>query len=149
MSAAKSNGTNTFKARNDVQVFKARDLWRALAEYYALKAFNQRVASSSGSLKTVLEKIHLLYGLWCLEKHLATFYLGNFTQGGEFGDLIRGELLQKCKQIKDDAVSIADSLAPPDWVLNSILGKSDGKVSCHQFQRYFTLGIHENFTLWQ
>lgn len=131
MNAAKQEGINAFKARNDSQVYKARDLSRAYAEYYALQCFTIRLESPEAKpeLITVLRRIQLLYGLWCLDKHMATFYQGNFASGSAFGDYIRNQLLTKCKEIKDDAVAIADSLAPPDWVLNSVLGKSDGKVS--------------------
>jgi acyl-CoA oxidase len=64
-----------------------------------------------------------------LDKHLATFYQGAYASGPKFSDFIRSELLRNCAEVKDCAVSIADSLAPPDWVLNSVIGKSDGKVS--------------------
>lgn len=130
MDAAKQSGTNTFKARNDAQVYKARDLSRAYAEYYALQCFSVRLCApeSSADLKPVLQRIQTVYGLWCLDKHMATFYQGNFTSGPAFGDYIRSQLLLKCKEMRNDAVAIADSIAPPDWVLNSILGKSDGKV---------------------
>lgn len=138
MSGAKQNGTNGFKARNDAQVYRARDLSRAFAEYYALQCFTIRINSpdTSAELRPVLQKIHLLYGLWCIDKHLGTFYHGNFTSGPAFADLIRGELLQRCKELKEDAVVIADSLAPPDWILNSVLGKSDGNVSFESFYFY-------------
>lgn len=44
-------------------------------------------------------------------------------------DTIRNNLLQCCSDIKDVSVSIVDALAPPDFALNSVLGKSDGLVS--------------------
>lgn len=31
-------------------------------------------------------------------------------------------------KLKSEAVALVDVLAPPDFVLNSVLGKSDGKV---------------------
>jgi acyl-CoA oxidase len=76
-----------------------------------------------------LEKIYNIYAFWCLDKHLATFYQGTYASGPKFSDYIRTELLRNCAELKDAAVSIADALAPPDWVLNSVLGRSDGKVS--------------------
>lgn len=53
---------------------------------------------------------------------------GGFAIGAEFGDLIRSELLKCCADARDVAVSIADALAPPDFALNSVIGKSDGMV---------------------
>jgi acyl-CoA oxidase len=34
-----------------------------------------------------------------------------------------------CARLKPDAVALVDVLAPPDFVLNSALGHSNGKVS--------------------
>lgn len=39
MSEMNDQGVNRFAAKNNVQVYKARDLSRAYAEYYALKSF--------------------------------------------------------------------------------------------------------------
>lgn len=36
--------------------------------------------------------------------------------------------------MKKNAVAVADALAPPDFILNSVIGKSDGKVS--QLHKY-------------
>lgn len=129
MDAAKSAGVNTFQARNDAQVYRARDLARAFAEYYTLKCFNERIQATDSQLRPVLQRVQMLYGLWSIDRHLTHFYHGNFACGPEFADNIRCTLLDLCKEFKDDAVAIADSIAPPDWVLNSILAKADGKVS--------------------
>ncbi|KFM57598.1 Peroxisomal acyl-coenzyme A oxidase 3, partial [Stegodyphus mimosarum] len=37
-------------------------------------------------------------------------------------------MLKLCSELKDDAVSLVDVIAPPDFILNSALGKSDGQV---------------------
>lgn len=130
MAAAKAAGVNLFKARNNNQVYKARDLTRALAEYFSLKCYFGRVnrGDTQAELKPTLHRIALIYGLWCIDKHLGTFYQGGFTNGTTFADVIRNELLIQCGLFKNDAVSVADAIAPPDWVLNSVIGKSNGKV---------------------
>lgn len=71
----------------------------------------------------------MVYGLWSIDKHLSTFYQGGFCVGPEFADFVRNELLRICDGMKSNAVAIADALAPPDFVLNSIIGKSDGRVN--------------------
>lgn len=53
---------------------------------------------------------------------------GGFAHGNVFGDRVRSQLLKYCAEMKDAAVSVADALAPPDFALNSVIGKSDGKV---------------------
>lgn len=130
-----NNGQTRFEARNNAQVFRARDLTRAFSEYYALKSFQQRLTlpDVTADLQTILRLIYSLYGLWCIERHLATFYQGGFANGStkmcSFADVVRSELLRLCGDVKDSAVAVVDALAPPDFALNSVIGKSDGLVS--------------------
>lgn len=126
-----SNGLSKFEARNNAQVYKARDLSRAYSEYYAVKSFQRRLSlpDISDELKPTLQLIFSVYAFWSLEKHLPTFYQGCFATGDTFADTIRQELLKCCEKLKDSAIAIADSIAPPDFVLNSVIGKSDGLVS--------------------
>ena len=131
INVAKANGADIFTAKNDSQVYKAKILSIAFAEYNALTSFRQKLESNETSrdLKLVLKQIFLIYGFWNLDKHLADFYIGGFSEGSEFSDMVRNGLIKTCKEIKDSSVSIADALSPPDFVLNSVIGKSDGKVS--------------------
>ena len=57
------------------------------------------------------------------------FFLGGFAIGSTMADLVKEGILRLCGELKPEAVGIADSLAPPDFILNSIIGRSDGKVS--------------------
>lgn len=56
------------------------------------------------------------------------FDAGGYATDSNLADLVREGILQMCSQLKPEAVAVADSLAPPDFVLNSVIGKSDGKV---------------------
>lgn len=138
MHISTNNGLNKFEARNNAQVFKGRDLSRAYAEFYALKSFQKRLTRPDirDDLKSILELIGLVYGFWCIEKHLPTFYQGCFATGDSFADTIRSNLLLYLGQLKNSSVSIADALAPPDFALNSVIGKSDGLVSIN-FSNFF------------
>lgn len=126
----KANGADSFKAKNDSQVHKARVLSMAFAEYFALCSFKKKVEGNSTpeDLKPVLTQIFSIYGFWNLDNHMATFYIGGFASGSEFSDFVRTKLMKICENFKDSAVSVADALSPPDFVLNSIIGKADGKV---------------------
>ena len=42
--------------------------------------------------------------------------------------VVRANVLHLCKQLVPDAVSLTDTLAPPDFILNSALGHSSGKI---------------------
>ncbi|XP_023703174.1 peroxisomal acyl-coenzyme A oxidase 3 isoform X2 [Cryptotermes secundus] len=127
---SQERGEDKFTARNNAQVFRARTLSLAYAENNALVYFWRRCVSQSldSTIQSVLVKLHVLYGLWCLEKHLTLFYQGGYATDSSLADLVKEGILQMCSQLKPEAVAVADSLAPPDFVLNSVIGKSDGKL---------------------
>lgn len=127
---AEQNGADRFKARNDSQVYAARDLSRAYSEFYAMECFRKRCQREdvAENLKPVLFNVYIVYGMWCIDRHLATFYAGGFAVGPRFADAVRNTLLNACGQLRDSAVAVADALAPPDWVLNSVIAKSDGRL---------------------
>lgn len=59
---------------------------------------------------------------------MPTLYQGDYLRGPECAHLIQDSVLKLCNDLKVDAVSLVDAVAPPDFILNSILGASDGKV---------------------
>lgn len=126
----KAKGNNTFEARNNAQVFAARDLVRAYPEYYALRTFKERCSRSdvSKEIRATLHKTYLIYAYWSLDKHMTSFYQGGFATGSAFADGVRRTLLQYCSQLKDISVTVADALAPPDFALDSVIGKADGRL---------------------
>lgn len=119
-----------FVARNNVQVYRASVLSKVYAEYTAIRYYWRRIheIDVEDSLVPILEKLGILYGLWSLDKHLIFFYEGNFTSGPLLVQSIKEAILFLCAEMKPDIISVIDSLAPPDFVVNSILGKADGKV---------------------
>ncbi|ERL85619.1 hypothetical protein D910_03038 [Dendroctonus ponderosae] len=122
-------GQTKFWARSDSQVFAAKDLAVAFSEHFLLRKFLDKVAScSDGGLRPVLLRVFALYGLFSLEKSLGLLYQGGFAQGAAPGQLIQRGVLELCAQLKDEAVALVDVIAPPDAVLNSTLGASDGRV---------------------
>lgn len=129
----KRKGNDAFTAKNKTQVYKARNLSIMLAQYYAICAFKKKLEApeSPVELKEILMKIFTIYSFWCLDKHLDSFYIGGFANGPDFSDFIRKTLIDTCSEITTASVSIADALSPPDFVLNSVIGKADGKVSKH------------------
>ncbi|XP_055304318.1 peroxisomal acyl-coenzyme A oxidase 3 isoform X2 [Sitodiplosis mosellana] len=131
MQQSTNSGASRFDARNNAQVYRARDLTRTYSEYYALKSFQKRLTHPdiTSSLRPILKLVGQIYGFWCLERHLALFYQGGFsatTAQNAFADTVQTELLRLCGELKDSSVAIVDALAPPDFALNSIIGKSDG-----------------------
>lgn len=87
-------------------------------------------------IRNVLLKLFALYALFSLDKyHLGTVYQGGILNGTDLTTLLQESILRLCSELKNDAVSLVDVLAPPDFVLNSVLGASDGQVS-------FTTNFH-------
>ena len=56
--------------------------------------------------------------------------LGGYFSGTQPARLVRSAIITLCRQLKDQAVSLIDVFAPPDAILNSPIGSSDGKVCC-------------------
>jgi acyl-CoA oxidase len=59
---------------------------------------------------------------------MVLFYQGGYFIGDKPIVLIRETILELCNKMKDDSIALVDSMAPPDFVLNSILGDSSGNV---------------------
>ncbi|KAJ8679842.1 hypothetical protein QAD02_015629 [Eretmocerus hayati] len=127
-------GASNFQARSKSQVYRASTLSRVYGEMIILYYCNQRLEKlipptpEAETLNELLNKLVLIYSLTCLEKHLALFYQGCYCSGPRMAELVKENILTLCAELKPEAVAVADALAPPDFVLNSILGMSDGKV---------------------
>lgn len=79
--------------------------------------------------RSVLKKLCSLYAAWNIEKKLGDFYAGGFAApNSEMDALIREGIILLCKELVNEAVCLVDVLAPPDFIINSPLGMSDGDV---------------------
>lgn len=86
-------------------------------------------ANSENENERLLRQLGLLYGLWSLEKWSSFLFEANVMKsGGQTLRQIRDHILKLCADLKDNALSLAEVHAPPDWVLRSTLGQSDGKL---------------------
>lgn len=144
LDALLKNGADPFTAKNNAQVFHARTLSLVYAEHFMLSKFWTYASSKDidPSLNEVLKKLCCLYGSWSLEKHLGLLYKGGYVQGPQASEMLREGIIYLCAHLKNDAVSLADAIAPPDFILNSLLGNSEGKMysnlHTHIFQKHQT-----------
>lgn len=124
------SGKDLFSAKNDCQVFYAKKLSIAYIQYFILRKMLDKINESTDlAIKNVLLKLFTLYGLFSIEKqHLGTFYQGNY---GISTNIVQDTILQLCVELKNEAISLVDAIAPPDFILNSVLGNSDGQVYQH------------------
>lgn len=119
------------EARNKSQVYGASVLTRVYAEYNAFKFYCQKLKLTENAIKEVLEQLGILYGLSNIDKYLSYFYQGGYTTSPFFSHLVKEGILELCQILKNNILGIIDAMAPPDYVVKSVLGKSDGKViSC-------------------
>ncbi|XP_051784625.1 peroxisomal acyl-coenzyme A oxidase 3 isoform X2 [Erpetoichthys calabaricus] len=126
----KQMGKSDFEAKNNSQVYYCHTLAIAYIELTALQRFHDFTHDSSvpHGLQTVLKKLCALYGLWSLSKHIAVLYQGGYFCGKKCTELIQSSILTLCSQLKNDAVSLVDTIAPSDFILNSPIGKGDGEI---------------------
>lgn len=146
-----NQGMNRFTARAHSQLYRAQNLSLIYAEYNILTYCKRRMDTThmETSVRTVVERMTLIYGLWCLDKHLPFFYeglsffffnrnkkkftilSGGFATGPNMTRLVRDGLVNLCAALKPDVVRIIDAFAPADFALNSVLGKADGEIYRH------------------
>uniref|UniRef100_A0A671LY97 Acyl-coenzyme A oxidase n=1 Tax=Sinocyclocheilus anshuiensis TaxID=1608454 RepID=A0A671LY97_9TELE len=126
----KSSVLGDFEARNNSQVYYCRSLAIAYIEHTVLQRFHDLIQDEQtpAALRSVLGRLCALYGLWTLTNHMAILYQGGYFSGRQPVDFIHTAILTLCGQLKDDAVALVDVIAPPDFILNSPIGKADGEL---------------------
>uniref|UniRef100_A0A8B9LFB8 Acyl-coenzyme A oxidase n=1 Tax=Astyanax mexicanus TaxID=7994 RepID=A0A8B9LFB8_ASTMX len=126
----KALGLGDFEARNNSQVYYCRSLAIAYIEHTVLQRFHDLTedAETPAGVRPVLKRLCALYGLWTLTNHMAVLYQGGYFSGKEPADFIQNAILTLCGQLKDDAVALVDVMAPPDFIVNSPIGKADGEL---------------------
>ncbi|XP_053200802.1 peroxisomal acyl-coenzyme A oxidase 3-like [Panonychus citri] len=131
-----------FAAKNATQVYYLRSLSIVFFELEALNRYQSFLINFNHAPKEiikVLKQLGLLYGLWSIEKHLSILYESGYlslpksqSTGSELitgtPTIIKELILQLCYDLKDNSVALVDSFSPPDHILNSSLGLSDGKI---------------------
>lgn len=79
--------------------------------------------------REVLTKLCSLFGAVTLEKRLGDLYAGGFASpSSNIDKFLRNGIIMLCQDLVDNVVSLVDVLAPPDFIVNSPLGMSDGEV---------------------
>ncbi|KFP19593.1 Peroxisomal acyl-coenzyme A oxidase 3, partial [Egretta garzetta] len=130
LSKEKQSGRSDFEAKNNCQVYYCRSLAIAFIEQTVLQKYHDYTHDPNipSTLQPVLKNLSALYGLWSLSKHLAVLYQGGYASGEQAGRFIQDAILELCYRLKDDAVALVDVFAPPDFILNSPIGKASGEL---------------------
>lgn len=136
----KARGHNSFEVRNDSQTFHAHTLSILYAQYVIFKWFLDFIKSTDFKKeeRAVMLKLCSLYGAVNIEKRLGELYMGGYaSQDTGMGNLLREGIIFLCKELLPDAVALVDVHAPPDFIVNSPLGMSDGEVYKHMEEWIF------------
>ncbi|RLU21718.1 hypothetical protein DMN91_006094 [Ooceraea biroi] len=136
----KSKGMSDFEIRNDSQAFSARTLSLVYGEHALMLYFIRCLQDSKwkANEREVLRKVCSLYGAVTLEKRLGDLYgSGYASPNSNVDNFLRAGIVMLCKDLVNEAVALVDALAPPDFVLNSALGMSDGEVYKHMKEWIF------------
>ncbi|GIY03206.1 peroxisomal acyl-coenzyme A oxidase 3 [Caerostris darwini] len=128
--AEKSVTDDAFLAKCNSQVFFCHDLSVVFMEHAVLQKFYAFIVeeAADSQLSNVLHRLGCLYGLWCLQKHYSLLHEGSYCDKRNHSSLIKQAIVKLCSDLKDEAVSLVDVIAPPDFILNSAIGRSDGEV---------------------
>lgn len=102
--------------------------------------------SIAPELRIVLKRLAALFGAFNLDKHASVLNCG-YMQASCTSTLHRA-VEELCHQLKPDAVALVDAIAPPDFVLNSALGRSDGRVY-NELQKKFAGSMGQRPSWWK
>ncbi|CAD5112102.1 DgyrCDS1344 [Dimorphilus gyrociliatus] len=124
-----SKSNDSFTARNNSQVYFCRTLAIVTFEHHLLNRVREFVNNETeDSLKPVLSQMLTLFSAWILEKHLSTLYEGGYCSGKDLATCVRKTVVDLSHNLKNEAAALVDAIAPPDFVLNSPIGSSNGEI---------------------
>lgn len=129
--------SGVFHAFNNSQIFALHPAVSAHVEYLAYTNILREVPSVDPSIKNVLLKLANLFALNKIATDLGVFFEGGYFEP-KHSKIIKQEVLRLCLELKDEAVALADAIAPPDQILWSALGQSDGQVYKHLMNKIVT-----------
>lgn len=126
---------SAFELKNQAQVYYLRTLSIIYIQRTGIVRFFQFIENNDEideKCKNVLDKLLTIHILKILEEHLNLFFEGNYFTNGSISLWIQNRLIDLCHDLRNEAVTLVDVFAPPDHILNSVLGVRDGKVNSIQ-----------------
>ncbi len=130
-----------------VKIFPRENYLFFLFKRTAILRFYQYIENNEemdDNCKKVLDKLLIVHTLKFLEENLNLLFEGNYLNNGSISIWIQNRLIDLCEDLRNEAVALVDVFAPPDHVLNSVLGVNDGKVNNKKIficKRIFLLGL--------
>nr|CAD7457595.1 unnamed protein product [Timema tahoe] len=83
--------------------------------------------------------------------YIETHFVGRgYAVGPAMSRFVKRGILNLCSELKSESVALVDVLAPPDFILNSALGHSDGQVYKNlQLHMYQSPGVMSRPSWWK
>ncbi|KAJ3143102.1 hypothetical protein HK100_010685 [Physocladia obscura] len=116
---------------------------KAHCQYILLKnfihaAYDEKRLAKQPEVGAALVKLCILFGLSTMQSELSEFVEDGFVSATQIAWL-RAQIKVSLAAVRPDAVALVDSWAIPDYVLNSALGRYDGKV----YESMFEMALKE------
>eukprot|EP01137_Pigoraptor_chileana_P005692 Opistho-2@49096 len=129
-----ASGKDMFTAWNDSQVFALQAAARAYIDLVMTERFLDGIERCNDStLVPALRNLCAVFALWRIESDLFCLRDAEYINSDQ-GQHIRDALLVTCRAAAKDAVCFVDAVAPPDAILFSPIGRSDGEAYLHLYQ---------------
>jgi acyl-CoA oxidase len=88
---------------------------------------NDPKISEHHAIKHVLEQVFRLFALYTISQEGAEFIASGYLSARQY-ELIKQEVMSLLSALRPNAVALVDAFKFPDYLLNSSLGRYDGKV---------------------
>ncbi|ORX91352.1 acyl-coenzyme A oxidase I [Basidiobolus meristosporus CBS 931.73] len=126
-----------------MEICAVERLHAARMHHYAFlyRNFVDKIYAAPDSLKSILSRLCLLYGLYSIQQNSGPFLASGYFSPDHL-DLIDAEVNRLCATIRPDAIPLVDSFNYSDHIINSPLGRYDGDV----YTAYFSLVERNNPT---
>mmetsp|Transcript_17772 Transcript_17772/g.17743 ORF Transcript_17772/g.17743 Transcript_17772/m.17743 type:complete len:483 (+) Transcript_17772:639-2087(+) len=124
-----ANSVDMVDAWNKSQPFYVQEACKAYGEYimaHDFLRFVKDIAAKDETLGRIMRKYWLLYTIGVIEKSLVVFMEHLFNSSHI--KIVRDSIMRLCNELAEDSIRIIDALAPPDLVIGSVLGVSDGQI---------------------
>ncbi|KAL9940564.1 hypothetical protein V8E36_000052 [Tilletia maclaganii] len=116
---------------------------KAHSEYVIIRQFafailNDKDLNSRPAIRNVVQTLFLLFATHTMVEEGADFLASGFIVPDQFS-LLRATVQKSMAELRPNAVALVDAFQIPDYVLNSALGRSDGKV----YESLFDFAVRE------
>lgn len=133
-----SNGVDPDQAYEECAVDMLSSA-KAHCMYMLLCLFVGAIKGAEPDLRAPLIKLCTLYGLYNIQEYIGTVALqSGFYSPSQFA-MVKSQVPVYCQLVRKDAIPLVDSFGLTDFVVSSPLGRYDGDIYRHYFEKVKSL----------